>query len=76
MVGTLFGLLLFVFYNHYCCKDNKWIVIAHLDPNRYWPKICKAMGIEELQDDPKFNGVEARGQNAKELVTIFDIRSA
>jgi crotonobetainyl-CoA:carnitine CoA-transferase CaiB-like acyl-CoA transferase len=63
-------------YNHYCCKDNKWIVIAHLDPNRYWAKICKAMGIEELQDDPKFNSVEARGQNAKELVAIFDQRFA
>jgi crotonobetainyl-CoA:carnitine CoA-transferase CaiB-like acyl-CoA transferase len=63
-------------YNHYCCKDNKWIVIAHLDPNRYWAKICKATGIEELQDDPKFNSVEARGQNAKELVAIFDQRFA
>jgi crotonobetainyl-CoA:carnitine CoA-transferase CaiB-like acyl-CoA transferase len=63
-------------YNHYCCKDNKWIVIAHLDPNRYWAKICKAMNIEELQDDPKFNSVEARGKNAKELVAIFDQRFA
>ena len=63
-------------YNHYCCKDNKWIVIAHLDPNRYWAKVCKATGIEELQDDPKFNSVEARGQNAKELVAIFDQRFA
>jgi crotonobetainyl-CoA:carnitine CoA-transferase CaiB-like acyl-CoA transferase len=63
-------------YNHYCCKDNKWIVIAHLDPNRYWAKICKAMNIEELQDDPKFNSVETRGQNAGELVAIFDQRFA
>lgn len=63
-------------YNHYCCKDNKWIVIARLDPNRYWAKICEATGIEELQDDPKFNSVEARGQNAKELVAIFDQRFA
>jgi crotonobetainyl-CoA:carnitine CoA-transferase CaiB-like acyl-CoA transferase len=63
-------------YNHYCCKDNKWIVIAHLDPNRYWAKVCKATGIEELRDDPKFNSVEARGRNAKELVAIFDQRFA
>jgi crotonobetainyl-CoA:carnitine CoA-transferase CaiB-like acyl-CoA transferase len=59
-------------YNHYRCKDDKWIAIAHLDPDRYWPKICKALGIEELQHDPRFNSIEARGQNARELVAILD----
>ena len=59
-------------YNHYQCKDNKWIVIAHLDPDRYWPKVCKAVGIEELLHDPRFNSIESRGQNAKELVAILD----
>jgi len=63
-------------YNHYRCKDDKWIVIAHLDPNRYWQKICKVMGIEELVNDPRFNSIEARGNNAKELVAIFDERFA
>jgi len=63
-------------YNHYRCKDDKWIVIAHLDPNRYWQKICKVTGIEELVDDPRFNSIEARGNNAKELVAIFDERFA
>jgi len=59
-------------YNHYCCKDDKWIVIAHLDPDRYWPKVCKALGVVDLQNDQKFNSLEARGKNAKELVAIFD----
>jgi CoA:oxalate CoA-transferase len=63
-------------YNHYRCKDNKWIAIAHLDPDRYWPKICKAFGIEELQHDPRFNSIEARGKNAKELVAILDQKFA
>ena len=63
-------------YNHYRCKDDRWIAIAHLDPDRYWPKICKAVGIEELQNDPRFNGVEARGHNAKELVAVLDQRFA
>jgi CoA:oxalate CoA-transferase len=63
-------------YNHYRCKDDKWIAIAHLDPDRYWPKICKAVGIEQLQNDPRFNSIEARGKNAKELVTVLDQRFA
>ena len=63
-------------YNHYRCKDDKWIAIAHLDPDRYWPKICKAVGIEGLQHDSRFNSIETRGQNAKELISILDQRFA
>jgi crotonobetainyl-CoA:carnitine CoA-transferase CaiB-like acyl-CoA transferase len=63
-------------YNHYKCKDDKWIVIAHLQPDRYWPNVCKAMGLEKLEHDPKFSTVEARHSNAKELVSILDKRFA
>jgi crotonobetainyl-CoA:carnitine CoA-transferase CaiB-like acyl-CoA transferase len=63
-------------YNHYRCKDDQWIAIAHLDPDRYWPKVCKALGMKELQHDPRFNTIEARGQNAKELVAMLDQRFA
>ncbi|RJR47252.1 MAG: CoA transferase [Desulfobacteraceae bacterium] len=63
-------------YNHYRCSDGKWIAIAHLDPNRYWPRICKALEMEELTDDPRFNSIEARGRNAKELIAILDAKFA
>ncbi len=59
-------------YNHYQCKDGKWLAIAHLQPDRYWPKICKALGTEQLEQDPRFNSIEARGKNAEELVAILD----
>jgi crotonobetainyl-CoA:carnitine CoA-transferase CaiB-like acyl-CoA transferase len=63
-------------YNHYKCKDGKWIVIAHLQPDRYWPNVCKAMGLAELEHDPRFGTVEARHSNAKELVSILDRKFA
>jgi len=63
-------------YNHYRCRDEKWIAIAHLDPERYWPKVCKAVGIEEFQNDSRFNSIEARGKNARELVGILDQKFA
>ena len=60
-------------YNHYQCKDGRWLVIAHLDlTNRYWPRLCKALAIEELEHDIRFNNIEARGRNGKELVAILD----
>ena len=63
-------------YNHYKCKDDKWIVIAHLQPDRYWPNVCKAMGLEKLEHDPRFNSIEARHDNGKELVAILDEKFA
>jgi crotonobetainyl-CoA:carnitine CoA-transferase CaiB-like acyl-CoA transferase len=63
-------------YNHYRCKDDQWIAIAHLDPDRYWPRVCKALNIEALENDPRFTSIEARGRNATELVAILDQRFA
>jgi len=63
-------------YNHYLCKDGRWMAIVNLQPDRYWPNVCRALGIEALQDDPKFSDLEARGRNAAELVRIIDERMA
>lgn len=59
-------------YNHYRCSDDRWIAIAHLDPDRYWPKLCRALGIDDLEQDERFNSIEARGKNAEALVAIID----
>ena len=63
-------------YNHYCCKDGKWLAIAHLQPDRYWPKLLAALNLPELEKDPRFHTVEARSANAGELVALFDARFA
>lgn len=63
-------------YNHYQCKDGKWLAIAHLEPDRYWPKVCKALGIEDLENNPKYNSIKARGENAKELIAKLDKKFA
>jgi crotonobetainyl-CoA:carnitine CoA-transferase CaiB-like acyl-CoA transferase len=59
-------------YNHYRCRDNKWIAIAHLQPNRYWPLLCKALELEQIEHDERFDSFEARSKNAGDLVTVFD----
>lgn len=59
-------------YNHYKCKDDKWIAIAHLQPDRYWHNFCRALDITEVETASKFNSIETRGKNAKELVAILD----
>ena len=59
-------------WNHYRCKDGKWIALAHLQPDRYWGALCKALGIEELEKDPRFENMEARERHARELIEILD----
>ena len=59
-------------YNHYKAKDDKWFAIAHLQPDRYWPNACRALGMPELEHDPRFNSIEARGENRKELIALMD----
>ena len=59
-------------WNHYRCKDDKWITLAHLQPDRFWPGICKALGVEHLQNDARFADITARGKNSAELIKIFD----
>ncbi len=59
-------------YNHYKAKDDKWFILAHLQPDRYWPNVCRAIGREDLINDPRFNSIEARGEHSRELIAIFD----
>jgi len=63
-------------YNHYRCQDDKWLAIAHLQPDRYWPNVCRALSMSELENNPRFNSIEARGENRKELIAIMDEKFA
>jgi crotonobetainyl-CoA:carnitine CoA-transferase CaiB-like acyl-CoA transferase len=58
--------------NHYKCKDGKWIGFCVLATDRVWPDFCKALGIENLEQDPKFVSTPARAKNARELIGIID----
>jgi len=60
------------FYNHYLCKDDKWIALAHIQVDRHWRTLCRALGMEHLEKDPKFANMEAREKNAAEMIAILD----
>ena len=57
---------------HYECADGKWIMLSMYQADRYWPALCKVMGIPELEHDPRFENTLARGQHAEELVAVLD----
>ena len=59
-------------WNHYRCGDDKWIAMAHLSPDKFWPIVCRSMGLERLEKDPRFDTMENRTKNCAELVAILD----
>lgn len=58
--------------NYYQCRDGKWLFVIIIHPDVYWHSFCQAVGIPELENDPKFNDAQNRRKNRKELISIFD----
>jgi len=59
-------------WNHYRCNDDKWIALAHLQPDKFWPNVCRALGIQDLEKDPRFDEMTKRSEHAEELIRILD----
>jgi crotonobetainyl-CoA:carnitine CoA-transferase CaiB-like acyl-CoA transferase len=59
-------------YNYYECKGGKWIALGSQSPVRDWLAVCKAIGRNDLIEDPRFSDGEKRAENCEELVRILD----
>lgn len=58
--------------NSFKCKDDKWIYMAILEYERYYPTVMKLIGREDLLEDPRFCTSAAGKQNQVELTAILD----
>jgi len=58
--------------NLYRCGDGQWIACGMAVAQRFWPEFCRVLGIEELEQDPRFRGDTARAANRHELIPILD----
>ncbi len=54
----------------YRAKDGDLISIFGVGPQ--WPALCKVLGIEHVEKDPRFNTHEKRQENREELYPILD----
>jgi CoA:oxalate CoA-transferase len=59
-------------WNHYRCADGKWLCLGMLQPDRYWKQFCRALGLDELAEDPRYQDIRQRGANSREIIRIFD----
>ena len=52
----------------YETSDGRWIQLMFLDPERYWPELCRRLGREDMLRDPRFRDVEHRIENGNALI--------
>jgi len=53
----------------YRTADDRWIMLGMIDDPRHWAPACRALGLPELIDDPRFVDTAARAAHAAELQT-------
>ena len=51
----------------YRTGDERWLLLNMLDDTRHWAPTCRALGLDELIDDPKFVDTSARADHSQEL---------
>jgi crotonobetainyl-CoA:carnitine CoA-transferase CaiB-like acyl-CoA transferase len=58
--------------NTYRTADGRYLQLAMLEADRYWPGFCEAIGHPELTSDPRFDSSEARLLNVFDCVRVLD----
>ena len=58
--------------NVYQTRDNKWIYFVHLQQDPYWSRFCRALGLERIEKDERFDSMGSRMMNNDELVALVE----
>ena len=58
--------------NNYRTKDGRWLILVHLQADRYWQDLCLRLGRPELATDPRFADMIARAKNAAACTAELD----
>jgi crotonobetainyl-CoA:carnitine CoA-transferase CaiB-like acyl-CoA transferase len=59
-------------WNYYKCKDGRWLCLGMLQPDVKWSVVCKALGIEHLEKDPRYLNQDVRRENCSSLISVMD----
>jgi crotonobetainyl-CoA:carnitine CoA-transferase CaiB-like acyl-CoA transferase len=51
----------------YRTGDARWLLLNMLDDTRHWAPACRALGLDELIDDPDYIDTAARSEHREEL---------
>jgi crotonobetainyl-CoA:carnitine CoA-transferase CaiB-like acyl-CoA transferase len=60
------------FMNSYRAGDGRWFFFMGLEADRHIGKIYRALGREDLHDDPRFANARALRKNRSEVIAVLD----
>lgn len=52
----------------YRTRDDRFISLQMLAPERYWPALCETLGQPDKATDPRFVDIDARRENSRECI--------
>lgn len=58
--------------NHYRCGDGEWIMMSEPSSDLYWHEFCQVMGLQEMEQDPRFATALARRESYAEVIEAID----
>jgi crotonobetainyl-CoA:carnitine CoA-transferase CaiB-like acyl-CoA transferase len=58
--------------NSYRTKDGRWLFLNMLQPDRFWPDLCRRLGRDDLIADARFADGRARFENRADCVRVLD----
>lgn len=61
-----------VLFNCYRTKDDRWLWLLALQPDRHWPNLCVAVEHPEWLDDPRFETHAVRREHQTEMLALLD----
>jgi crotonobetainyl-CoA:carnitine CoA-transferase CaiB-like acyl-CoA transferase len=59
-------------FNFYRTKDDSWLHLIMLQPDRHWKAFCAAIGRTDLAEDERFTDAPVRFRHAPDLIAILD----
>ena len=58
--------------NFFKCRDGRWLTLVPRQGNADWKGYCAALGLGELEHDPRFAKPRARTENRAAIIDILD----
>lgn len=59
-------------WNSYPTSDDRWVLLVMIEPDRYWPKLCAAIGRQDLEADERFADAWQRAGHSAELTAELE----
>lgn len=59
-------------FNTYPTRDGRWVMLVHMTPDPYWPRLCRVIGREDLADHPDYASMAGRRARGAEIAALIE----